>query len=99
MVATLRAVHAARGENLETRSLDQLYITLELEDNRILQANPFLMTAIYDLVREFQDIFTSLECEAEETDLIEFPLDADRRSGWNGRRARVLHPGRGGAWV
>ena len=79
-VTALRAVHAAQGENLETHSLDQLYITLGLEDNRILRANPFLRTSTYDLIREFQDIFTSLECESEETDLIEFPLEADRRS-------------------
>ncbi len=51
---------------------------------------------MYDLVREFQDIFTSLECEAEVVELLEFPLEGDRREQQKGPRARVVPP-RGGA--
>ena len=91
-VMALRMIRHARGQSLSNQSLDQLYYTLELEDNRLLRSNPFFGTAVYDLIREFQDIFTSLECEAEVFDLLEFPLEGDRREQQKGPQARVVPP-------
>ena len=45
----------------------------------MLKANPHLRAEVYDLVREFRDLFTSLECDAEERDLVEYPLEVGRK--------------------
>ena len=84
---------------MEDPSLDQLYHTLGLEENRVLKANPRLRAEVYDLVREFRDLFTSLECDATEMDLVEYPLEAGRKPEQAQQRARVVPPWGGAAYV
>ena len=95
-VAVLKAIRAARDEKLgddpDAQTLDQLFLDLGLADNPMLKSNPSIRDRVYDLKREYKDIFVSPEQEIGETKLIKLSIKLEDNAKPVRQRVWPLNP-------
>ena len=81
-----------KGVHEEDTVLGRLYEDLKLDDNELLKKHPRLLKQVKDLVRKYQDVFSSPEQAIGKTDLMEFDITLTEGARPVRSKVRPLNP-------